>query len=99
MVVVCFAVYSKSSDKLISEWIITQLDNQPCTFLEFYQGTATGELGIHQEDKMQVNGHQPKVLAAYVGVNKDEENRVQSLDMCMLDVMTVIGSYVKFIVD
>ena len=96
MFVVCYAVYSKSSDKLISEWKITQLGHQSSTFRDFYQGPAAGALGIDQQEKMQ---DPVKILAAYVGANKNDANPVQSLDMRMFDVMTVFGRYVKFIVD
>ena len=99
MFVVCYAVYSKSSNKLISEWQITQLGHQSTTFREFYQGPVAGMLGIHKQENLQVNSNTAQILAAYVGANKNDANPVQSLDIRMFDVMTVFGRYVKFIVE
>lgn len=90
MFVLCYAVYSKSTDKLVSEWRITQLGHQSATFREFFQGPAMSLLG---------SNNQVSVLAAYVGGNKLDANPVNSLDMRMFDVMNTFGRWVKFIVE
>ena len=87
---VCCAVYSKSADKLISEWKITQLGHQSATFRDFFNGPVASFIGSNNQLQLQ---------AAYVGTNKVEQNPVFPLEMRMYDAMTAFGRYVKFIVE
>ena len=91
MFVLCYAVYSKSTDKLILEWRITQLGHQSVTFREFFKGPVEGLLAG--------SNNQVSLLAAYVGGNKIDANPVHSLDMRMFDVMATFGRWVKFIIE
>ena len=88
--VVCCAVYSKSADKLLSEWRITQLGYQSTTFREFFNGPVTSFMGSNNQLQLQ---------AAYIGTGKVEQNPVFPLDMRMYDAMVIFGRYVKFIVE
>ena len=90
MFVLCYAVYSKSTDKLVLEWRITQLGHQSATFREFFQGPVANLLG---------SNNQVPLLAAYVGANKNDANPVHSFDMRMMDVMAIFGRWVKFIIE
>ena len=88
--VVCCAVYSKSTDKLLSEWKITQLGHQSATFREFFNGPVMSFLGSNNQLQLQ---------AVYIGTNKIDQNPVYPIDMRMYDAMAVFGRYVKFIVE
>lgn len=88
--VVCCAVYSKSADKLISEWKITQLGHQSTSFRDFFNGPLATSMGSNNQLQLQ---------AAYVGTTKVDQNPVFPLEMRMYDAMVAFGRYVKFIVE
>ena len=88
--VICCSVYSKTADKLLSEWRITQLGHQSTTFREFFNGPVTTFLGSNNQLQLQ---------AAYVGANKVDNNPVSPLEIRMYDVMAVFGRYVRFVVE